>query len=196
MNGPTMLTIALAAVVLAGCLQGERPRIADLYPDQVASVTSPAAASPGDSSTAVPASPGAGVPTSVIVETQTRSVTSALAGAQASVQIDAGSAGRLAWWTGLPPYPPGPYPYAPYYGVYDGCAYGWPCYGSAAAAPTRLTPGEKRYYIPSDNVRCDNLRRTCAQVSKGQYVYDPKATRQVYGPPGRPFPRPGVPIGD
>jgi hypothetical protein len=46
-----------------------------------------------------------------------------------------------------------------------------------------LKPGQSRYAYPSDEIRCDNLERSCMRWSgrQGRYVLDDNATRKLYG---------------
>jgi hypothetical protein len=47
----------------------------------------------------------------------------------------------------------------------------------------RLPPGQPRYTYPGNDLRCDNLDRSCARWSgrQGVFVPDYATTRQLYG---------------
>jgi hypothetical protein len=73
-----------------------------------------------------------------------------------------GPPGTTFFYGETPAQPPSPYSYG--YGPY-------------------LKPGQPRYVYPGDEVRCDNLDRSCMRWSdrRGRYVPDDKATRKLYG---------------
>lgn len=67
------------------------------------------------------------------------------------------------------------YPYTYGYGGY--------AYQRGRVYDPRLQPGQQRYTYLGDQVRCDNVDRSCGRWSgrRAMYVPDVKATRQVYG---------------
>jgi hypothetical protein len=83
-----------------------------------------------------------------------------------------GTPGTTFYYGEMPTRPPSTYLYG--YGQYPdpGNVYG-----------QRLKPGQPRYVYPGDEVRCDNLERSCERWSdrRGRYVLDDKATRKLYG---------------
>jgi hypothetical protein len=82
-----------------------------------------------------------------------------------------GPPGTTFYYGEIPAQPLSPYPYG--YGPYP----------DPRVYERRLTPGEPRYVYPGDEVRCDNLERSCARWSgrRRHYVPDEKATRKLYG---------------
>jgi hypothetical protein len=84
-----------------------------------------------------------------------------------------GTPGTTFYYGQTPTQPPHPYGYG--YGTYP-----YPRHG---VYERRLGPGQRRYTYLSDEVRCDNVDRSCGRWSskRGTFVPDDAATRQVYG---------------
>jgi hypothetical protein len=84
-----------------------------------------------------------------------------------------GTPGTTFYYGEIPTQPPSPYPYGhgPYPDPRD------------RIYERRLKPGQPRYVYPGDEVRCDNLERSCLRWSnrRGRYEPDDKATRKLYG---------------
>ena len=84
-----------------------------------------------------------------------------------------GTPGTTFFYGETPAQPPSPYSYG--YGPYP---------DPRDRVYERLPkPGQPRYVYPGDEVRCDNLDRSCMRWSdrRGRYVPDDKATRKLYG---------------
>jgi hypothetical protein len=148
-------TLALFAVLLGGCLQGERPRIADLYGDPVAST-------PALSGMAL-----SGV--SVQQETSWQSF-----GLPGTIYLDAPVFGGRLAYSNAPYYAPG-YPFGGWYDPYRPWRRDW--------RPRRLLPGEQRFVYPKNEIRCDNALHGCYRWSgrQGAYIYDQPQTGAFYG---------------
>ena len=84
-----------------------------------------------------------------------------------------GTPGTTFYYGEIPTQPPSPYPYG--YGPYPD--------PPDRVYERRLKRGQPRYVYPGDEIRCDNLARSCVRWSgrRGLYVSDDKATRKLYG---------------
>jgi hypothetical protein len=84
-----------------------------------------------------------------------------------------GTPGTTFYYGEIPTQPPSTYPYG--YGPYP--------HPGERMYEQGLKPGQPRYVYPGDEVRCDNLERSCVRWSdrRGRYVLDDKATRTLYG---------------
>jgi hypothetical protein len=84
-----------------------------------------------------------------------------------------GTPGTTFYYGEMPAQPPSPYPYgySPYRDPRD------------RIYQPRLNPGQPRYVYPGDEVRCDNLERSCVRWSnrRSRFESDDKATRKLYG---------------
>lgn len=86
-----------------------------------------------------------------------------------------GAPGTTFQYREIPTQPPYAYPYG--YGGYPD--------SRGHVYERRLQPGQPRYTYLGNEVRCDNLDRSCARWSgrRGTFLPDFDATRQLYGVP-------------
>ena len=154
-----VLWVALASLLAAGCLQGERPPLTSMY---------------GDPAASFPALSGSSVYTQ---ETQT--TVYATPGASSTTIYTAPNYPNRTYY-GQPGYGQPTY-------VQPG--YGQPGYRQPGAYPPYAVPGQpgaapgQRYFSPEAEVKCDNATSACYRYSgrQGRYMTDTDATRQVYG---------------
>ena len=165
-----VLWVALASLLAAGCLEGERPPITSMYSDPAASF---------------PALSGSSVYTQ---ETQT--TVYATPGASSTTIYTAPNYPNRTYY-GQPGYGQPTY-VQPGYGQpgYGQPGYGQPGYGQPGAYPPYAVPGQpggvssgQRYFSPQPEVKCDNATSACYRYSgrQGRFMTDTDATRQIYG---------------